>query len=387
MVCELVSDKSFCCGCSACYDVCSKSAITMIEDKEGFEYPVIDKDKCIDCGLCTKVCPTKNKKNNQSLLEAYAAYNTDENIRLKSSSGGVFTLLAEDVLNNQGVVYGAAFDKNFEVQHIRVESVEGLERLRGSKYVQSKLDGIYNLCKKDLEMGKQVLFTGTPCQVFALKSFLRKDYDNLVCMDIICHGVPSRMVWRKYLEYRVNFAKSKIEQIAFRLKNEGWKQYAIKFTFANSTAYCQNFQDDIFMRGFLRDLYLRPSCYNCQFKTKERVSDITVADFWGIDKIYPEWDDDKGMTLLIVHSSTGKKVLEKIEPKLFLKSVNIDEAIKFNTSMVKSIAINKNRESFFKSNIDAKNVENVITRNLDKRSLRKRISMWLRKNLRKILSK
>ena len=221
-MCELVSDKSLCCGCSACYDACPKSAITMIEDKEGFLYPAIDEDKCIDCKLCEKVCPTKNKKKNKSLLEAYAAYNTDENIRLKSSSGGVFSLIAEYVLRNQGVVYGAAFDENFEVEHLRVASVEELELLRGSKYVQSKLDGIYNLCKKDLEIGKQVLFTGTPCQVSGLKSFLRKEYDNLVCMDIVCHGVPSRMVWRKYLEYRINFAKSKIVQIAFRLKNEGW---------------------------------------------------------------------------------------------------------------------------------------------------------------------
>ena len=206
-------------------------------------------------------------------------------------------------------------------------------------------------------------------------------------MDIVCHGVPSRMVWRKYLEYRINFAKSKIVQIAFRLKNEGWKQYAVKFSFANSTAYCKNFQDDIFMRGFLRDLYLRPSCYNCQFKSRERVSDVTVADFWGIDKLYPEWDDDKGMTLLIVQSKIGKGIIEKIKQQLFLQYVDVDEAIKFNISMVKSVAVNKNRENFFKSNIDGKNIEAIISSNLDKRSLRKRISLWLRKNLRKILSK
>ena len=384
MVCEFVSDKSLCCGCSACYDVCPKSAIKMVEDNEGFLYPVIDKDKCIECGLCEKICPTKNRRDSQSLLEAYAAYNTDENIRMKSSSGGVFTLVAEYVLKNQGVVYGAAFDENFEVEHLRVESVEELEFLRGSKYVQSKLDGIYNLCKKDLEIGKQVLFTGTPCQVSGLKSFLRKNYDNLVCMDIVCHGVPSRMVWRKYLEHRINFAKSKIAQIAFRLKDEGWKQFAVKFTFVNSTAYCQNFQDDIYMRGFLKDLYLRPSCYNCQFKTKDRVSDITVADFWGIDRLYPEWDDDKGMTLLIVHSQIGKKALENVKPNLFLKSVDIDEAVKFNTSMVKSVALNKNRESFFKTNINGNNVEDVILKNLDKRSLRKHFSLWLRTNLKKM---
>lgn len=364
---------------SACYDICPKSAISMVEDSEGFLYPTINKDKCVNCGLCEKVCPTQNKQNSQSLMKAFAAYNTDEEIRLQSSSGGLFTLFAESILGNNGVVYGAAFDDNFEVEHIRITNVENLNLLRGSKYVQSKLDGIFKLCKNDLERNKQVLFTGTPCQVAALKSYLKKDYVNLFCMDIICHGVPSRMVWRQYLEYRVNFAKSKIAQIAFRLKNEGWKQYAVKFTFANSTAYCQKFQDDIFMNGFLKDLYLRPSCYNCQFKTKERVSDITVADFWGIDKIHPEWDDDKGMTLLIVHSQAGKKVLEKVKTYLFLECVNIDEAIKFNPSMVKSVAMNKNRELFFKGIDSQCNIEKFINSYVDNcYSVRKRISIWLR---------
>ena len=343
----LIIEKSKCCGCSACHDICPKQAITMIEDVEGFLYPEIDESKCIHCGLCEKICPIKSTKKNDSFLKAYAAYNLNEDIRLKSSSGGIFTLIAENILAENGVVYGAAFDESFEVQHIRVGRVEELEFLRGSKYVQSKLDGVYNLCKKDLEIGRQVLFTGTPCQVSALKSFLRKDYANLVCMDIICHGVPSRMVWRKYLEYRVNFAKSKITQIAFRLKNEGWKQYAVKFTFANSTAYCQNHHEDLFMRGFLNNLYLRPSCYKCQFKSKERTSDVTVADFWGIDRLHSEWNDDKGMTLLVVHSDKGKFLLENIQKYCFIKEVDFDEGIKYNPAMVKVPVQHHKRGEFF----------------------------------------
>lgn len=381
----LVNEKALCCGCSACYDICPKSAISMVEDNEGFLYPIINEEKCINCGVCEKVCPTKNKQNNKSLLEAFAAYNTDEDIRLQSSSGGIFTLLAESVLKNNGVVYGAAFDKNFEVEHVRITDSENLNPLRGSKYVQSKLDGTFKLCKNDLERNKQVLFTGTPCQVAGLKAFLKKDYDNLFCMDIICHGVPSRMVWRKYLEYRVNFAKSKIAQIAFRLKNEGWKQYAVKFTFANSTAYCQKFQDDIFMNGFLKDLYLRPSCYNCQFKTKERASDITVADFWGIDKLYPEWDDDKGMSLIIVHSENGKVALNKIASKLFFKSVDFEKAISHNSAMLKSVGINKNRSLFFSHNLNEENIAKTIEKYVVvRRSLRKRVSMWLRSKIKKM---
>ena len=374
----VIDDNKLCCGCSACSDICSKHAIKMVEDSEGFLYPVVDKDKCVDCGLCENICPTKNVKKNQSLLEAYAVYNTDENIRMMSSSGGIFTLLAELILNDNGIVYGAAFDDNFEVEHIRVETTGDLEKLRGSKYVQSKCDGIYKLCKKDLDDGKKVLFTGTPCQVAALKTFL-KDYDNLFCMDIVCHGVPSRMVWRKYLEHRVNCAKNKIKHIAFRLKNEGWKQYAIKFTFADSIAYCTKFSDDIFMKGFLQDLYLRPSCYDCKFKSRERVSDITLADFWGIDKLYPQWDDDKGMSLVVVHSKKGENILEYISKNLFMKSVNLDDAINYNSAMIKSVAMNKHRDMFFNSIGSQENIESYIGSYVNKQySLRKRISVWLR---------
>lgn len=357
---ELYKNKTECCGCSACYDVCPKQAITMTEDSEGFLYPAIDETKCIKCGLCEKVCPVKNEQENKSLLKSYAAYNKDEEIRLKSSSGGIFTLLAEQILQSKGVIYGAAFDKNFEVEHIRIEKAEELEKLRGSKYVQSCCNGIFNQCKQDLNAGRQVLFTGTPCQISALKSYLNKTYDNLVCMDIICHGVPSRKVWRKYLEYRVNFAKSKIAQIAFRLKNEGWKQYAVKFTFANSTAYCENLHNDIFMRGFLKDLYLRPSCHNCKFKTKERISDITVADFWGIDKLHPEWDDDKGMSLVIVHTEKGGKLLGNIKTQLFIKEVEFDKAILANSAMVKSAIQNPLRGKFFKEIDECKDIDKLI---------------------------
>lgn len=361
---KLFDSKELCCGCSACHDVCPKSAITMIEDSEGFLYPIIDKDICVDCGLCKEICPITNKKLTRSLLEAYAAYNINEDIRLKSSSGGIFTLLAENILNNQGIVYGATFDENFEVQHIRVEHLKDLALLRGSKYVQSKLDGIYKLCKKDLEIGKLVLFTGTPCQIFGLKNFLRKNYFNLVCMDIVCHGVPSRMVWREYLEHHIKCAKSKIKQIAFRLKDEGWKQYAVKFTFANSTAYHQKFINDIFMRGFLKNLYLRPSCYNCSFKTKERISDITVADFWGIDKLHPEWDDNKGMTLLIVHTAHGQTLLDNIRKNIFLKKVILADTVKYNSAMVKSVSKHINRERFFSTISKQKNMSSHIEHHL-----------------------
>lgn len=357
---NILVTKNQCCGCSACQDVCPKNAITMVEDKEGLLYPVIDENKCIDCGMCCNVCPSINVKTKESLLKAYAAYNKNEKIRLKSSSGGIFTLIAEDILKKNGTVYGAAFDENFEVKHIRITNITELEKLRGSKYVQSNCNGIYSQCKRDLDSGMNVLFSGTPCQIEALKCYLKKSYDNLFCIDIICHGVPSRLVWRKYLQYRVNFAKSKIEQIAFRLKNEGWKQYAVQFVFANGTAYCQNLHKDIFMRGFLKNLYLRPSCYACKFKTKERISDITLADFWGINNIYPDIDDDKGISLVIVHSIKGSNLFEKLKTNMFCIEVNIDNAIKYNKSMIISVKNNIERNKFFSELLNYDYIETLI---------------------------
>lgn len=364
-----IVDKNDCCGCSVCSNICPKNAITMIEDSEGFCYPEIDKNKCINCWLCKQVCPVINVKNKKSLLQAYAAYNLNEIIRLESSSGGIFSLFAEEVFDNNGIVYGAAFDENFEVKHIRVTEKSELYKLRGSKYVQSKCDYIYSQCKNDLKEKRIVLFSGTPCQIEALKSFLKVPYDNLYCVDIICHGVPSRLVWRKYLQYRINFAKSKIEQIAFRLKNEGWKQYAVQFVFSNRTAYCQNLHKDIFMRGFLKNLYLRPSCYACKFKTKERRSDITIADFWGISNIDTAFDDDKGTSLIIIHSEKGLKIFDKIKEKIVFKSVDFKKAIKYNPSMISSVKCSPKRKNFFEELSASQNIENLIQK-YSKKSLR-----------------
>lgn len=342
-----ITNKELCCGCSACCDVCPRQCITMIEDSEGFLYPVIDQEKCIKCKLCEKVCPIKNSKKAYSLRKTYAAYALDTEIRMQSSSGGLFSVIAEYVLNKQGVIFGAAFATNFEVRHIRISDKRELYLLRGSKYVQSDSTNSYKACKNDLENGKLVLFTGTPCQVSALKSFLRKDYDNLLTMDIICHGVPSRLVWRKYIDAMSKLANSKIEKIVFRLKNKGWKQYAVRFSFSNSTAYCKKFFNDVFMRGFLQDLYLRPSCYKCKFKSTSRISDITIADYWGIDKINPKWDDDKGISLVVVHSEKGSEVLQLVSDKLFIEPTNLDEAVIYNAAMINSPSMNPKRRKFF----------------------------------------
>lgn len=320
----------------------------MTADEEGFLYPVVDEVACIKCGLCERVCVClHHAEREQGTPKAYAAYNRNEEVRLASSSGGVFTLLAEYVLEQKGVIYGAAME-NFRVKHIRVSDSEGLALLRGSKYVQSDIGQTYLQAKADLEAGKIVLFTGTPCQIEGIKSFLRKDYKNLITMDIICHGVPSPMVWDRYVAYREKEAGAPATRMFFRHKEYGWKTYAVLFEFSNNTAYVRRLGDDLFMQVFLHDLCLRPSCYACNFKTIYRTSDITVADFWGIETVCPELDDDKGASLVLIHSKRGKELFSAIQGKLCCKAVALDEALRGNPAINHSAQKPKDRDAFMK---------------------------------------
>ena len=342
-----IKDKEDCCGCYACYNICPKECITMESDNEGFWYPKIDKNKCINCNLCEKVCPIINPvKRVDSKKIAYASMNKDEQVRMKSSSGGIFSILAEYIIKNNGVVYGAGFDEDFNIKHKRILYSTDLDLLRGSKYVQSSIGDIYKQVKNDLESNRQVLFTGTPCQVEGLRSYLRKEYVNLITMDFICHGVPSPLVWKKYLEEIKKSKQENIKNIYFRNKDIGWKVFSLKIIF-DEKIYSNNLNNDLFMKGFLQDVYLRPSCYSCKFKKINRISDITVADFWGIENILPKMDDDKGTSLIVVHSEKGKQLFDKLSEKMILNEVDLNEAIKYNPSMISSVKYNEKRNSFF----------------------------------------
>lgn len=342
-----IKTKKDCCGCYACYNICPKECITMESDNEGFWYPKIDKDKCINCNLCEKVCPIINPvKRANSKKIAYAGINKDDQIRVKSSSGGIFSILAEYIIKNNGIIYGASFDENFNIKHKRILCNTDLDLLRGSKYVQSSIGDIYKQVKSDLESNRQVLFTGTPCQVEGLRSYLRKEYVNLITMDFICHGVPSPLVWKKYLEEMKKSKQENIKNIYFRNKDIGWKVFSLKIIF-DEKIYINNLSKDLFMKGFLQDVYLRPSCYSCKFKKINRVSDITVADFWGIENILPKMDDDKGTSLIVIHSEKGEQLFDKLSETMILNEVNLNEAIKYNPSMIKSVKYNEKRNSFF----------------------------------------
>ena len=344
-----IKTKNDCSGCGACRDICPVGAINLVADDEGFLYPRINTEECIKCGKCDRICPINNRRKevvNRHRVIAYAAQTKDEYIRQNSSSGGIFTEIASYIINNGGVVFGAAFDETFKVIHIGVENIADLDRLRGSKYVQSEIGNTYVQAKTHLESGRMVLFTGTPCQIAGLYSYLGKNYDSLYTQDIICHGVPSPMVWKKYIEFREKKAAAKLRRTFFRHKKYGWKMFSVQFEFTNCTEYIQILSEDLYMRSFLRNLTLRPSCYSCAFKTKERSSDFTLADFWGVEKLYPEIDDDKGTSLVILHSKRACEFFDKIKGILKYQEVDVDEAIKYNSAMITSVPQNSDRADF-----------------------------------------
>ena len=327
--------NSTCTGCSACASVCPGGAVTMRPDGEGFSYPAVDREKCADCELCGRVCPALSPLRREGgETRAYAARNRDEAVRLRSSSGGVFTALALDVIGRGGVVFGARFEDDLSVVHGWTDSAEGLEAFRGSKYVQGAVGSAYHECRRFLEQGREVLFSGTPCQVQGLKKYLGRDYASLLCVDFICHGVPSPALWRRYVEYREGKAASRTVKTAFRRKDDGWKQYSLSFTYANDSEYCACHRQDPYMRIFLRDVALRKSCYRCPARLMERPGDITLADFWGIQDVAPEMDDDRGTSLVIVHSERGRAAVGGISGLCELREVSAADAVRGNPAML-----------------------------------------------------
>jgi coenzyme F420-reducing hydrogenase beta subunit len=346
-----IVDRKECTGCSACFSVCPEKCITMNEDEDGFYYPEVIHDECTKCSLCINICPVINVSIVKNAPKAYACINNDELLRIQSSSGGIFTAIANEILDRNGVVFGAAFDANFNVTHQFVDSREELQKLRGSKYVQSQINTSYIKTKSFLEQGRLVLFSGTLCQIAGLKAYLQKNYENLFCVDIICHGVPSPKVWTKYVAFRSERASSSPKRISFRRKDYGWKRYSVSFLFKNDTEYLNNLRDDVYMKAFLKNISLRPSCHSCKFKTINRQSDITLADFWGVNNIFPDMDDDKGTSLVFVNNQKGNSVFNAIIDKMQYREADIKEAIKFNSAAVKSVMPHSARAEFFR-NVD-----------------------------------
>lgn len=336
-------EKYNCCGCSACANVCPKACITMQADREGFLYPQMDATFCIDCGLCEKVCPFISESEFKNPLVTYAAINPSDNERFRSSSGGIFTMLMRETLRNGGVIFGAAFDEDWNVHHIAIEREEDIPLLQGSKYVQSAIGNNYRIAKKYLKTGREVLFSGTACQIEGLKRFLQNKYENLITVDIVCHGVPSPKIWNEYI---TTFEKySSIKHISFRDKQPGWTNYNFTIDYEDGSKTSESHNVNLYMQGFLRDLYNRPSCHNCKIKAGRCSSDITLGDFWGIDKVYPELNDNRGVSVVLVNTQKGNDFIKKVNPKL--KITTFEQAIAGNPCIIKNTPENKWRDSFW----------------------------------------
>lgn len=344
-----LATKEYCTGCTACASACPKACITMTADKHGFLFPVIDDSLCVDCRLCEHVCPIVIPvKVSENTPQAYAAYSIDEETRLSSSSGGIFSEIANSVLSNNGAVFGAAYDEQFMVVHVCVECMEDLAKLQGAKYAQSNLNGIIVQVKERLDNGQEVLFSGTPCQVGSLKAYLRKDYANLLTVDFVCHSVPSPSAWSEYVKYRAQMDNNGElpEAINLRSKQTGWSryQYSNLFLYQNGDSYTEKSGESLYMKLFVDGYINRESCANCHFKGYHRVSDFTIGDFWGIWDIAPEMDDNKGTSIVLVHSSHGQKLLQSISNRINLKSVTLEEASRQNPALIKSFPSHERRQ-------------------------------------------
>lgn len=327
-----IKDKADCCGCTACASICPKDAITMEPDTLGFKYPKVDLSKCIDCGLCEKVCAFNDnydKSRNLKEPEIYAARHKDIHEIETSRSGAAFIAISDYILENGGIVYGVGYKDHFRVAHKRATTKEERNEFKGSKYVQSDLDGIFRQVKEDLKQGNTVLFSGTPCQTAGLNSYIGKKFrENLVLVDIVCHGVPSPYIWQDYLTYLENKYKSKIIKVNFRDKSRiGWSGHIESFVFANKNKV----ELDVFKYLFGKNIMLRSSCGSCVFTNFNRPSDITIGDYWGWEKISKDFNDDnKGCSLLFINTIKGQILLNKISNNLFLLKSDKEKSVQPN---------------------------------------------------------
>lgn len=348
-----ITDKVKCCGCNACGDICPKDAITFKVDIEGFWYPEVNMEQCINCGLCEKVCPIINvkelKKNDLPQSICYAAEHKNLEVIFDSTSGGLFSALADIMYRSKGHVGGAIFNNDFSVHHYISNDKQDLPKIRSSKYLQSSLIGFYRQVRDLVKAGEKVLVCGSPCQMAALRAFLRKDYDNLIIVDYICRGINSPKVWRKYLDSFEERYGHKVVYCKAKSKEYGWRNLTQKVILDNGKAYYETKNQSNFTKGYLETgVYCRPSCYDCQFKGYPRISDITLADFWGIEKISKALEKNLGTSLVMINSKKGETYFEQVKSRINYISVPFNSIEAGNRSLNKSVPPPKvNRKEFF----------------------------------------
>lgn len=344
-----ITDKSLCCGCWACANICPKQCIVMKEDNEGFRYPEVDTGTCIDCGLCEKVCPIMQPKQDDTIPQSYVVQQKDSHVLRTSTSGGFFTAISKYAISKNGVVFGAAFDENMELCHQYSETLDGCAKFRGSKYVQSLIGNTYTEAKKFLQEGRLVVFSGTPCQIAGLYGFLKgKNYPNLVTVDLICRGTPSPLLLRKYLAYHAAVAKSSVVDYRSRDKYYGYNFSTASIWFANKhKEYHKGKESDMMLRLYFKDICSRPSCYDCHFKTLHRMSDFTIFDCWDAPSISSKFSD-KGATNVFIHTENGANVFESLKNDFIWSESDIQPIIKRDGVMIKNVVSkNPNCGQFF----------------------------------------
>ena len=381
-----LTKKADCCGCSACQHSCPKGCITMAADSEGFLYPQVDEAACVNCGLCEKVCPILTKmKAPTGAVSAYGAYTSDDKIRKGSSSGGVFSVLAQAVLDRGGMIAGAAFDEDFSVRHVLVETEEELNRLRGSKYVQSRMEDTYPRIREELKRGRVVLFTGVACQVAGLKAFLGRDYDNLYTVDVLCHGVPSPKVWQHYCREQEATYGQKMTNVFFRDKRNGWRKYSLSMQFGSAGEYSRPAAVDDYLQVFLGDICLRPSCHSCRFKEFPRLSDLTIGDAWGIEKHMPDLDDDQGTSVVLANSPKGQSLWDTVVGDLVFRPGELDILLPRDADSRRSVKPHPNRSRFFAALDRGKTMAQLCK--LARKSPVRRLLSYGKRTLKRILHK
>lgn len=342
----VIKDKKDCCGCWACENVCPKQCIQMTEDDEGFRYPIVDTDTCINCGLCEKTCPIVQKKEIKPFPQhAYVVQNKDEIVLRESTSGGFFSAIALWVLRQGGVVFGCHLNTDFEAVHTFVEKYEEVKQFRNSKYVQSLIGHAYGDAKSLLEEGRLVLFSGTPCQVEGILHYLRKPYDNLYTVDVVCRAVPSPMVLRRYLEMK-NKGKSTLIDVKFRDKYHGYKYSTMSLLCQNGEEYHEGIDTDVYLRSFFSGVNIRPSCTVCKFRSRYRLSDFTIWDCYNISKFSKEMDNDKGATRVLCHSERANEIIQNLETLCICK-VDSDFAVSGVKEMETGPHFHQLRDAFF----------------------------------------
>ena len=343
-----IENKKDCSGCGACANICPINAIKMTADNCGFAYPVVDDALCVKCGKCVSTCPIINPAKAGEPMRVVGAKNKDESVRSSSSSGGTFYELAKAVISRGGAVYGCALDSELVARHVKVEDVDMLSVLKGSKYVQSDVGTTYREVKELLREGREVLYSGTPCQIAGLKNYLGKEYDNLLLVDVLCHGTPSPGVFADYLDYLAYRFGAKPVSVNFRNKEKSWKRLYFEVIFENGKRYFTFCGYDRYMSMFLNNISLRPSCYDCRFTSVNRQGDITLGDFWGIGRKYPERDDDKGISLIIVNSDKGARAYSEIAGELTDFDSEIETALAGQKTLSSPTSKNPRHDEFYR---------------------------------------